>query len=171
MVNEIWDLLILDIEYISDIVYIMNLQARRFLHECILLQDPNAEVTFIFCVIWNLLFISHSFITPASQWHMLRKLICLCELIHFNIVTCMGVHVTKIMSSALDDWIVSLTHGFSAMTDCKRLSMSPINLRHGPHRKHLLLQMCLQFCCLTLGMAQTTLKTLLHSHCHENLKS
>jgi hypothetical protein len=53
----------------------------------------------------------------------------------------------------------SLTHRFSAMTDCKRPSLSPKNLRHGNHRRHLLLYMCLQFCCLALGMARTTLKT------------
>jgi hypothetical protein len=57
------------------------------------------------------------------------------------------------------DGFVSLTHGFSAMTDCERPSLSPINRLHGPHRKHLLLQTCLQFCCLALGMARTTLKT------------
>jgi hypothetical protein len=36
------------------------------------------------------------------------------------------------------------------MTDCKQPSLSPINL---------LLWTCLQFCCLALGMARTTLKT------------
>jgi hypothetical protein len=33
--------------------------------------------------------------------------------------------------------------------------------RHGPHSKQLLLQMCLQFCCLALGMARTTMKTII----------
>jgi hypothetical protein len=37
------------------------------------------------------------------------------------------------------DGFVSLTRGFSAMTYYKRLSLSPINLRHAPHKKHLLL--------------------------------
>jgi hypothetical protein len=54
---------------------------------------------------------------------------------------------------------VWLTHGFSAMTDCKRPSLSPINFRHVHHRKHLLFYTCLQFCCLALSMARTTLKT------------
>jgi hypothetical protein len=46
-----------------------------------------------------------------------------------------------------------------AVSRWKRPSLSPINLRHGPHRKHLLLQTCLQFCCLALGLPRTTLKT------------
>jgi hypothetical protein len=33
---------------------------------------------------------------------------------------------------------VSLTRGFSAITDIKRPTLSPINLRHVRHRKHLL---------------------------------
>jgi hypothetical protein len=70
-----------------------------------------------------------------------------------------------VLSSAEPSWtlfcdsFVSLTHSFSAMADHKWPSLSPINLRHGPHRKHLLFYSCLQFCCIALGMVWTTLKT------------
>jgi hypothetical protein len=37
------------------------------------------------------------------------------------------------------DGYVSLTHGLTSMTACKRPSLFPINLPHRPHRKHLLL--------------------------------
>jgi hypothetical protein len=53
--------------------------------------------------------------------------------------------------------LLSLAHGFSAMTDCKRPSLFPINLLHGPLR-HTIVDV-LQFCCLALDLARTTLKT------------
>jgi hypothetical protein len=49
------------------------------------------------------------------------------------------------------DAFVSLTHSFSAMTDCKRRSLSRKSLRHGPHRKRLLLLDVLTFLLLTTG--------------------
>jgi hypothetical protein len=64
---------------------------------------------------------------------------------------------------------VSLSHGFSAATAPKRPLSSPAHLRHGSRIENTFYY-CRRIysCCLALGMARTTLKTLLLSELLRN---